>query len=126
MRIMVTGSRHWTDVDAIASALMQAFNELAKSADEPAPILIHGDCAGADSIAARVARRVGWEVIPYPPNKHVHGVPNCYYIRNQAMVDSRPDVCIAFPMRGSKGTWDAVRRARAASIPVVIVRFPRS
>ena len=39
--------------------------------------------------------------------------------RNQAMVDSGADLCIAFPSKGSTGTIDCVERAKAAGIPVV-------
>lgn len=40
-------------------------------------------------------------------------------IRNQRMLDEgRPDMVIAFP--GGSGTADMVRRARAASVPVIL------
>ncbi len=35
-------------------------------------------------------------------------------VRNQAMVDSGADLCLAFPDNKSIGTWDCVQRARAA------------
>ena len=38
--------------------------------------------------------------------------------RNQRMVDSGADLCLAFPLDGSKGTQDCMRRARDAGIPV--------
>lgn len=38
--------------------------------------------------------------------------------RNQTMVDRRPAVCLGFPMPGSRGTADCMRRAAAAGIPV--------
>ena len=41
-------------------------------------------------------------------------------IRNQQMVDRGADICLAFPTSSSIGTWDCVRRAKAAGIPVEI------
>lgn len=41
--------------------------------------------------------------------------------RNQTMVDTGITVCRAFPLADSRGTWDCVRRARAADIRVRIV-----
>jgi hypothetical protein len=41
------------------------------------------------------------------------------FARNQRMVDSKPDLVVAFP--GGKGTADAVARARAAGIEVMVI-----
>lgn len=38
--------------------------------------------------------------------------------RNQAMVDSGADVCLAFPLADSRGTLDCMGRAYNAGIPV--------
>lgn len=40
-------------------------------------------------------------------------------VRNQEMVNLGGYlVCLAFPLAGSRGTWDCVARARVAGIPV--------
>lgn len=41
-------------------------------------------------------------------------------IRNQEMADRGADLCLAFPGPESVGTWDMIRKARAAGIPVHI------
>jgi hypothetical protein len=41
-------------------------------------------------------------------------------MRNQAMVDTGVDICLAFPLLGSRGTWDCVRRAQASGVPVIV------
>ena len=57
MRILVCGSREWKDVDAVRRCLSRYYGN---------HTLIHGAARGADTIAADVARSLGWEVIPYP------------------------------------------------------------
>jgi hypothetical protein len=37
------------------------------------------------------------------------------------MVDSRPDLVIAFPLEDSRGTFDCIRRAKAKGIAVLEV-----
>lgn len=113
-RILVTGSRHWTDRDAIASGLFS------QSRGAPAT-LIHGAALGADSLAAEIAASWGWEVRAFPADWDKYGKA-AGPIRNQQMLDEAdPDVVIAFPMPDSRGTLDMMNRARYAGIPVVIV-----
>jgi hypothetical protein len=56
-------------------------------------------------------------------NAHTGGstCPAQGHYRNQQMVDAGATICFAFPLDGSVGTWDCVRRARAAGIPVRII-----
>ncbi|WP_208023937.1 SLOG family protein [Mycobacterium marinum] len=131
-RILITGSREWTDVDRIRSAI-----DLYRPRGGGQCIIVHGDCpSGADEIADRICRCEGWHVERHPAeweracDESCHhkprirrGKPYCPmagHLRNQKMVDLGADVCLAFPMSGSRGTWDCVRRARVASIPVVV------
>ena len=42
-------------------------------------------------------------------------------IRNQQMIDEgKPDICLAFPTKKSRGTWDMVSRCRKHNILVHI------
>jgi hypothetical protein len=41
--------------------------------------------------------------------------------RNQRMVDKGACVCLAFPTEKSVGTWDCIKRANRAGIPVRII-----
>ena len=114
MRIMVTGSRYWTDVTALGLALQSE-----AGATPPADLtLIHGDAQGADRAAASYAEGLGWTVQAYPPDPP--GAGPQLTARNQAMIDSGPDVVLAFPLPGSVGTWDTVNRAKRAGITVRI------
>lgn len=116
MRIMVTGSRDLKDVSKVRRALV----ELNAPADST---LIHGDCRGADRIAAAIAREFGWKVEAYPPKKEDIAAISFAFAalqRNSFMVWTKPDVVVAFPLGESRGTWDAVHKAREAKINVLV------
>lgn len=118
IRILVTGSRHWTSRTAVDHALSTARYDLAGGG----PItVVHGDCpAGADLFASLWARKVaGIDEEAHPADWDTHGRA-AGPIRNQQMVDAGADVCIAFLMPDSRGTRDCMRRAHAAGIPVRI------
>lgn len=115
MRVLVTGSRDYYREDTIASALTaQAM------AATDAPTVIEGACpSGADAIAHRLARSWRWPWERYPADWRRHGKA-AGHLRNQVMVDSGPDVCLAFFATGSanRGTSDCVARAMKAGIRV--------
>jgi hypothetical protein len=118
-RILVTGSRNWTSVSRIADALDHAVDDFARMEKLVcAPILVHGGCKGADLIAAEYW--LGRLVEEYPADWDTFGKA-AGPIRNQQMVDLGADICLAFPMPDSRGTWDCVRRAREAGIPVKVI-----
>lgn len=121
-RILVTGSRHWTDIATINGALHRTY--LALSHDGSDVVLVHGEChlGGADIIARDIWRAVGLRDEPHPAeivNGRALGPQ-----RNQRMVDLGADVCLAFPLLGSRGTYDCMRRARDAGIPVYTFGSP--
>lgn len=115
-RILVTGSRHWTDREVIRRALSSAWERVGR---HPLAILVQGEChlGGADAIAAEVWESWGLPVEGHPaemgPDGHVLGPA-----RNKRMVDLGADVCLAFPLPGSRGTRNCMRLAREAGIPV--------
>lgn len=112
MRILVTGSREWSNGATIAYAL-------ARAAQEGDLVIVHGDCpTGADRIASEWADLHGVSQEPHPADWEAHGKaagPK----RNQEMVDLGADVCLAFPLGESRGTRDCMRRASLAGIPVI-------
>ena len=116
MRILITGSRRWTDQAIIEAALRRTTAGLKPRA----VTVVHGACpyGGADIIAASIADRLGFVVEPHPAPWTVHGKA-AGPMRNQEMVDLGADVCLAFPEPDSRGTWDCVARADSAGIPVI-------
>lgn len=124
-RVLVTGSRHCTDGQALTvrehlDRATRLFRELAHRR----LIVVHGRCphGGVDLVAHRWAEQMpGVAVEPHPADWGRHGAaagPR----RNTAMVALGADLCVAFPGPGSRGTWDCVRKAADAGIRVEI--FP--
>lgn len=61
----------------------------------------------------------GIKATPFPAKWSTYGNA-AGPIRNQEMVDTKPDIVVAFP--GGTGTADAVRRARSAGIEVLEIK----
>lgn len=131
LRILITGSRDWTNKHAIAQALLKAIGDYGPHliVDDPQLYtrvlwdqitVIHGGARGADRLAGHVAQnwRMNVDVVPADWDRHGRAAG---HIRNQAMVDAGAHVCLAFPLGESRGTRDCMRRAHAAGIPVVEV-----
>lgn len=113
MRILVTGSRHWDDEER-----MRGFFEAFAARFPGAHVLVHGEAEGADKMAARIARELGWEIEPHPADwkKYKRGAGP---IRNSEMVALGADVCVGFPTPMSIGTYDCMEKARKAGIRVL-------
>ena len=105
MRVLITGSRE-EDVEAEILVKSTLANHYATR--EITEIIV-GDAKGVDAIATRWARGMGIPVRVFPADWQTHGKA-AGPIRNQEMVDTNPDICYAFPRKGSKGTWDCVER----------------
>jgi hypothetical protein len=102
-QVIVTGSRVWTDRDAIWDALDRCDVEL----------LIHGDAEGADAIADAWARASGTPCARMPAWWDTCGQSAAGPLRNNWMLRFFPEaIVLAFPGPGSRGTWDCVRQAR--------------
>lgn len=121
MRILVTGSRDWTDENRVRRALLQ----VSCTHHHPTPpTVVHGDCpTGADKIADDTAREFGWNVETHPPDWDEHGKAGGP-IRNAEMVNLGADVCLAFPLEASRGTHNCIRLAHQAGIPVIVHNGP--
>ncbi len=114
MLVLVTGSRTFTN----KSLIELAFDELYPP-DEVT--LIHGDCRGADKLAASIALEYGFEVQAYPADWKKYGRA-AGPIRNRLMLDQNPDIVLAFPLPGSKGTKNCIRQAEKRGFTVKVYR----
>jgi triacylglycerol esterase/lipase EstA (alpha/beta hydrolase family) len=111
MRVLVTGSRDWDDVDEILWAMRQAWQDLGS---QPF-VLVHGGARGADSIADAMHRRQGWPVEVFEANWERYG-KRAGFIRNHAMVTAGADLCLAFIKNESRGATMAAQLAQASGI----------
>lgn len=119
IRILVTGSRTWTDDDAITTALDDAVG------DTPAHqvVLVHGACpSGADEIADIHATKRRWTVERHPADWARHGRSRAGHVRNQRMVALGADVVIAFIRDQSPGASTCLAKARQRGLRTVVWR----
>jgi hypothetical protein len=117
MRILVTGSRNWNDLDAIREAILAA--TIGYRYENVT--IVHGAANGADTIASQIADKLHMNQEAYPADWKEYGRA-AGPLRNQEMVDLGADLCLAFLQEGSKGTADCIKRARRARIPVTIYK----
>lgn len=123
MRVMVTGSRDWTDGGVVYRAMVMV------TASEEKPrltTLVVGDAEGADALATRYAGYFGWGVEVFHAAWARYGKA-AGPLRNLDMLNSKPDLVLAFRLGGeeSRGTTHAVTAARKQGVPVILFDYPR-
>lgn len=106
MRVIVTGSRDWTDREAIRKVL----EALPRDAT-----IVHGGARGADSIAGEIAGELGMTVEVHPAKWDEFG-KRAGMVRNAEMAHLGADYCVAFPLYGSRGTQDMMDRCERKGI----------
>lgn len=116
-RILVTGSRDWTDRAAIHAALWTAWADL--GGNEASIALMHGACpTGADAIAEELWQTYAptQPIIRFHPDwsRGRRAGPE----RNYRMVSHGADLCLAFPLGESRGTRGCLKMAERAGIEV--------
>lgn len=141
-KVMVTGSRDWGVCEYDGSGycpehpirehcptyrthrtiMFDAFLEhgLGSSQRNRAPYvaLYHGDALGADQMAARAWS--AWQrgpIVAYPANWSDLG-KRAGHVRNGILVAHMPDLVLAFHLKNSPGTADAIAQAKAAGLKV--------
>lgn len=115
MRILITGSRDWHDAGRIQ-------RELGAYLKHKDIVLVSGNCpSGADAYGEIYAEAYGWEIERYPADWHPNGKydKSAGFKRNATMVDTKPDICLAFIKDESKGATMTANLAEKAGIPVV-------
>lgn len=123
MRILITGSRNWTDKDAILAALRKHAN---KNGDS---VVVHGHCSsGADKLADELAQEYRVRTEHWPADWTAFG-KRAGFVRNNVMVELGADVCLAFirpctkegcqkpKPHGSHGATHCADAAEKAGIP---------
>jgi hypothetical protein len=127
MRILVTGSRRlgdYTLVYQVLNAICEEYDlncvpdEHGNTLPDPNKVtIVVGDCpTGADLFAREWA--FGSSLVPEVGVADWSGGKRGGPERNQRMVDSGVDLCVAFPLGESKGTHNCMKAARRAGVPV--------
>jgi len=109
-RVLVCGSRDWQERSIIRA-------ELGLLASKPnPPVIIHGAARGADTLAGQIAEGYGLTVERFPADWDTHG-KRAGILRNLAMLDTEPDLVLAFRKGESRGTQHTVSEAMRRGIP---------
>lgn len=111
-RVLITGSRTWTDTTVIRTALAKVWH--------PDAVLVTGACpSGADYLTEQCWTHWGGRVERHPANWTRYG-RRAGCLRNTEMVATGPDICLAFIRRGSRGATHCAHAARQAGIPTTV------
>lgn len=118
MRVLICGDRNWNKpipIDVLVGGFATVYGHEHVT-------IIEGQARGADLLAASAAQRHGVDHEPYPADWATLG-KRAGPVRNQQMLDAKPDVVFAFhdDITNSKGTRDMATRARKAGVPVYVV-----
>ena len=117
MRVLITGSRLWTDIETIRDTFNAYFAE--NPLTEP-PTLVSGHCPrGADALAEQLFEEKGYPIERYPADWSKGR--SAGFDRNHQMVVTYPDVCFAFILDRSRGAMHCSQLAELAQIRTIIV-----
>lgn len=130
-RLLITGSRAHTSPESVIRVLNKTYTQFAPY------ILVNGDCPdptltpdpilglpnplpeSVDKIAQRWANLHGIQTEEHPADWEGYGRA-AGPMRNKHMVNLGADICLAFPLSDSRGTFNCIKLASAAGIPVWI------
>jgi len=120
-RVLVTGSRTWTDVQVVEDALDREY------VDPAGLILVHGAADGgadrhAEQWAAGLAAPGEPILIEAHPADWSTG-KGAGPRRNAEMVAAGADVCLAFIRDNSRGATHCASLAHEAGIPTIVYRW---
>ena len=113
MRVLITGSRNWSNAVAIEHEL--------RNVAKPGSVLVHGNCRGADKMAASIWKGLGLKDEPHPADWTKYGKA-AGPIRNREMINSGVDLCLAFIKDFSTGSTMCAETANAKGIKTQIFR----
>ena len=120
MKILVCGGRDYRDTKFICEILDSYLNDYPHSLS-----IIEGGAPGADLVAQLWAERHHVPCVTIPADWKRYGL-SAGPVRNQRMIDMKPDVVLAFPSGMlPDGTYDTINRATHADI-LTYVYAPRS
>lgn len=110
MRVLITGSRTWTNIPLIRQHILGLsimYGDL---------LLVHGACPkGADKIADVTADLLSIPVERHPAPWAVHG-KRAGFLRNAHMVSLGADLCLAYIHNDSPGATKCAELAEKAGI----------
>lgn len=113
LRVLVCGSRSWSDYAAISDQLSLVSSGVGL-------VVVHGGAMGADTVAANYALRSGIPTEVFYADWDKYG-KRAGILRNNEMLDTRPDLVLAFWDGKSRGTKHTIDEARRRGIPCEVI-----
>lgn len=105
MKVAIVGTRSASDYEAWKKVALEV---LPKNTS----MIVSGGANGVDAFAARLAKEMELPLLEFNPDygKYGRGAP---LVRNTEIVNAA-DCVLAFPSEDSRGTFDAITKARKA------------
>lgn len=120
MRILICGSRDFTDYSKFCSEMDNISEEYDFDNNQPVWI-IAGEARGADALAKQYAAECDWGYMGFPADWKTYG-KRAGPIRNaQMLTEGKPELVVAFMAVDSIGTKHMVKIAKEAGVTVRVV-----
>ena len=117
MKLLICGSRSWTDARTIRKDLDYAVQKV--KGTHRRLCVVSGGAEGADQIGAALAELLGARVTVMKPDWDRHG-KSAGFKRNLRMLDTDPDVVLAYWDGKSKGTLHTIKQAVERGLTVTV------
>lgn len=115
MRLLITGSRSWDNINYIRSTFMSLADEYGDDIT-----LVSGACpTGADRLGEMVASELNWAIELYPADWNTYG-KRAGFVRNSEMIDTNPDIVVGFVRNKSKGASMTVNLGKNKGLLTVV------
>lgn len=115
MRVLVCGSRHFTDGERLFDVLDNLNSETTITG------IVEGGARGADNLGSKWADSRRIERIRFSADWERYG-KGAGPIRNKQMLDEgKPDLVVAFMFKDSRGTKNMVEQAEKAGVPTKVI-----
>lgn len=127
-KVLIAGSRKYSDYGSVGRAIGIIINELAELGYKEITFM-QGGCKGADEHAVEFINKTEKSIFKltgikiryetFLPNYNKYGSPQALHIRNQQMIDEKPVHALVFLQRGepNRGTLSVIKRLNDAGIP---------
>lgn len=117
MRVIIAGSRSFSDYDLLSDKCDNLLGRLNTNAIE----IVSGGCQGPDSLGEAYAEEKGYKITRFPANWKEHG-KSAGPIRNREMAEYS-DALIAFWDGVSRGTKNMIKEAKKRNLSVRIINL---
>lgn len=104
MRIVFSGSRHWSDEKPIVEVLHKLIEKFSKEKIT----IISGGARGLDMLAENISKSLDLRFEVFHAEWNTYGSA-AGHIRNKRMLESGADLVVAFPLGESRGTRNMIK-----------------